>query len=202
MTLIPRSVLLIVAAFLLFGCTTAFRQLEDSSRPFEIRGYSVLPPGKWAYMEAGFPQAGVRFRSQPSATHTRVASVIDVSARVDSRDGPAVFLESVRRHLAIQCAGRQTCLRSEVLPDPRFGSLSVRYSFDMIDRAASTAAGKMELPLRSRGFVFVHPQMWNVVLEVHYSERGLPGEMDDEFIKQGFEKFVGGVSLRTAAVAR
>jgi hypothetical protein len=79
--------------------------------------------------------------------------------------------------------------------EAKFGARCARYAFKSEDHAARGAEGKVLL-LAAAGYLCVNPQMPNMYLDLHYSERGGPQAISAELQKEG-EAFLQGTVFST-----
>ena len=116
------------------------------------------------------------FRSRlGSPTHSFIA--IALSAPVDE---PFESAESFRGHVARQLAESPGDLRSRieitaVALDTATGPFCVRYQTRAEDRGAANAPGQ-KLQVETVGLSCLHPDKKNLVVDLSYSERGVPLE--------------------------
>jgi hypothetical protein len=77
----------------------------------------------------------------------------------------------------------------------RFFTYSVKYSVVSEDYGAANKGNNPFLVLKLYGYIFIHPNFENVIIDISYSERGKVSEIDPDF-KTTAKKFIEGMKLK------
>jgi hypothetical protein len=91
---------------------------------------------------------------------------------------------------------RYKILSEESHLDNRFGKYCIRYYIETEDHGAANKEGEEPLIMRIYGYRFFHPIKKNVLIDIAYSERGKPQELD-RFFKKTADVFFEGFSVKT-----
>lgn len=174
-----------------FGNESVLIAQAESSLQFV--GFSVrAPTGKdWTVPTNEQTPARAIFRRTLSYPHSFFASVELVIF-----DANRPFEQQVK---SAKTGGEPT--RFELLDysqqmDQSRGTPCIRYSVRAIDKQARGASG-VPLHLLTKGFICIHPTMTGKAVDAHYSERGLPIQLDPSLWKD-LEEFLRGVQLGSA----
>jgi hypothetical protein len=178
------------------GCLPKYvKQVEDPNIPISRPGYSILPPGAgWYYMERS--QAG-RYsldfgKKYDSRTHTAVASVTEMHTKTTFKN-PEEFLSFMTNSMHMDFDPRRfNSIKEEIVLDDRFGKYSLRFYSEAEDHGASISDGTLPfLTMKLCGYIFVHPWIDNLTVQISYSERGRADEIDPAFNEVGQKIFEG-----------
>ncbi len=172
--------LLVGACVASFACAAQAQRANpilEPEQPWSFQGFSLRPPaGAGWYSLAKSRTRAALGRRVESRTHTLVAAVH--SARLarpfGSPDAIAAELRA-RRGRGLDPA-RFRLVGSEERRDDLDGAWCTRYRLD----AEELAPGAGLLVLRVEGRSCVHPAAPDLLVELSVSERGLPGEGDED----------------------
>ncbi len=198
----PQNIMYVVfaAIIVITGCASPFKWIKSSNVPFERRDYSILPPQEpgWQYAdEAGKGSYTLIFRkrAKESETHTFVAQIAEFQTNT-TFSSPAEFLTFVKQSTEMgRDLRRFRVLEEKMSLDDRFGSYCIVHYLKVEDYEARQK-GKLEfLILAAYEYTFIHPNNKNITINVGYSERGTPDEIDPKFIDHA-QNFIYGLKLK------
>jgi hypothetical protein len=129
-----------------------------------------------------------------SKTLTYVAQVTEFYDTDRSFSSPKAFLDHYSKKVAE--GKRYKILSEESHLDNRFGKYCIRYYIETEDHGAANKEGEEPLIMRIYGYRFFHPIKKNVLIDIAYSERGKPQELD-RFFKKTADVFFEGFSVKT-----
>jgi hypothetical protein len=190
---------LLVGCLLPLGCSTAYVSADGAPLDAALRSASILPPPgeDWDFFtkrENG--EVYVAFLKRGSTpSHQFAADVTEVDRPegiVAPEDiGPLLL----KRIVSDYFEGRKFVItREEVVVDPRFGDLCVRFAIDADDYEAPGRGDADFLKMRMWGYTFVHPSRPEVALMIAMNERGHATELDARNEPVG-EAFFSGLTL-------
>ena len=182
-----RGTLTLVLA--LTACGSPGPKIEPApAGRLEFSGFSVAPPpGEgWEMQRAA---DGVMFRKESgSPQHTLVAvvsrstgfdpAVVGFAAYATDREVFAKYVHAAMEHTDREVGNppRFRTLTEEVIPDDRYGYCARTYQRSE-DHGA--AASPLMMILENWGYTCLMPTAANVIVQVGFSERALPGQSDD-----------------------
>lgn len=183
----------------MYGCASPIKQVKDISIPFQRPYYSIMPPqgDGWGYIDQ--EQTG-KFdlfygKKLASPTHTLAAMVTEIHANINFHT-PDEFLNFVKKSKELGGDPRRFKFSAlDVNLDNKFGDYSIRYYSQAEDHSAANLNNNEFLILKYYGYIFIHPFIDNLLLDISYSERGTPNEVDPNF-KNNAIKFIDGLALK------
>jgi len=197
--MLNKRLVVICILLLLCSCPSPIKHIKDSSIPFQRPYYSVLPPqgDNWYYVQGD--QAGqfdISFaKKTESQTHTIAGLISEIHAFVKF-DTPEEFFKFIRKNKEMNMDPRRfNVIDYEIVPDDKFGDYSIRYHAIAEDHKASNRRYNDFLALHIYGYTFIHPNFDNIIIDISYSERGLPEEIDPNFNAEA-ENFINGINLK------
>jgi hypothetical protein len=187
-------VLALVFATAILSSARASAQLyanpvTDRERPYQLNGYTVLPPPGSGWFEMKKDRDFVYFGKRlVSPTHSFIA--IALSAPVgESFSSADLFREHVARQLSENTGdARSKVTVASVEVDAGAGPFCVRYRTTADDRGAANARGR-SLLVETVGLSCLHTERRDLAVDVSYTERGLPGETGSRLRDEG-ESFI------------
>jgi len=146
---------------------------------------TVRPPqGKDWYVFRSDREAAFFGKKLDSPTHAYAVSVITqlVERTIAT---PREFLEFIKQaHQAGIDSARQTVVENDGILDESVARYCVRYHVKAEDTGAP-GAGHSPLSMVNYGITCMHPTIPQLLLDVGYSERGRPGELNAELRAEG-----------------
>jgi len=196
-----RVFIYLALSVLILGCASQLKQIKNPNTPFERPGFSILPPPGDHWFYADGEQAGVYNiyfgKKFDSKTHTLVALVSE-NHGLTKFNSPEEFLNFVKKTMDLQTDPRRFKVQKDELDlDNKFGPYCVRYYTITEDHNPVYKGNAEYLNLENYEYIFVHPNIENVMISVLYSERGNPDEIDPNFDKTA-ERFFDGLKLKQA----
>ena len=192
-----RILLLLLIMFV--GCASPLKQVKDPSKSFERRGYSILPPAGdgWYYVdqeEVGiFSLAFGKKTDSPTHTFSGLIAEIHSNAQFEN---PGEFLNLMKKSKELDADPRRfKMFKDEFNLDPKFGDYCVKYSSVSEDHGATNKGNDPFLVLKLYGYIFIHPNYGNEIIDISYSERGKVSEIDPDF-EIAAKKFIEGMKLK------
>jgi hypothetical protein len=155
---------------------------------YQMDGYSVqAPPGKnWFELERD--KGHVYFgRKLASRTHSFIAIALSAALR-EKFERPEEFRDYVIKMLSVAGDARNTIIESRAELDDALGRYCVRHYTKTEDRDAIYAEGRLLLA-ETVGVSCLHPDDPGLTVDVSYTQRGYPREIDAELRSEG-ESFV------------
>lgn len=170
----------------LWGCAVPQKliPITDSQQRLEFQRFSILPPqGPDWFNDMGSLPAGLEYRSAKiwfvkipstaSKTHTifAMARSGSVEEKVENREeylrklGKIMFVSTERNQLVNSKTSLDQSLKTDCL----------RYDLEFEDRGVPGHEGSPFL-MDTHGYLCLHPNLPNYVVEVSYSQRRLPSE--------------------------
>lgn len=172
--------------------------VRDSVTPLVIGDALVKPPSGADWYIVDRSNRGVFFQKKTQAPlHSFYAAALMKEFPLGAGVPEDIF-ERMKADVERRSGdgGRFKVLEFEFGPEEaKFGARCARYVFKSEDHAARGAEGKMLL-LTAAGYLCVSPQMPNMYLDLHYSERGGPQAISAELQKEG-EAFLQGAAFST-----
>lgn len=178
------------------GCTPYYiKQVDDPTVAISRPGYRMLPPAAgWSYYERG--KAGnhtlTLFKELETPSHTVVVTVTEMYNTASFKKQEE-FLSFMTNSLRMDMDPRRfNLLKEETVLDNRFGPYSLRFFEEVEDHGATNADGSLPfLPMKFTGYLFIHPWITNMMVQVAYSERGTAAELDGDFMATAQKIFSG-----------
>jgi len=186
-----RGVSGLIVLLALIGCATpGFTPVQDQTVRIEAYGFSILPPpGPGWYRGTDVHLRGsdaIMFMKQggSTTTHTIVASVIRHKGFTPAPFEFAEYATNPEVFAAYDKAGAQQAnppgsrmrfLEHSVVPDAQFGYCT-RGHAKFEDHGSSVAP--QVLIQEDWYYSCLHPNSSQVIIQIMFSERGLPGESD------------------------
>lgn len=197
-----RTARIFVCLFLLIfmaGCASRIIKIEQPYTPFERPYYTVLSPqgADWRFIETDAPGKHVLtfFLPPRETTHTVYASVKEVPSKPNF-DTPEEFHSFLQKAQSLGLDERRfTVIEEDIRLDDKFGKFSVAYSSKVEDHGAARMDDAPFLIMQTYGYFFIHPYAKNLLMEIEYSERGKPDQLDADFVEKG-KAFVSGLRLK------
>ena len=156
--------------------------------PYELEGYSILPPQGQDWFELKRDRQTVFFGKKiASRTHAFIATAMSAPI-ADKFEAPDAFRDYIGRVLPLRGEGRHRVTENRVETDKGAGRFCVKYQVKAEDRDAPYAEGKT-LSAETFGVTCLHPDSPNLIISVSYTERGSPAETSAELRAEG-ESFV------------
>lgn len=184
---------------LLVGCASTLKHVKDPSKSFERRGYSILPPAGdgWYYVdqeEAGIFNLAFGKKTD-SSTHTFSGLVVEIHSDTQF-ENPGEFLNYIKKNKKVGSDPRRfKMFKDEFNSDPKFGDYCVKYSAVSEDHGATNKGNDPFLVFKLYGYIFIHPNYENEIIDISYSERGKVSEIDPDF-EIAAKKFIEGMKLK------
>jgi len=175
------------------------KKVENPNVPFERPGYSFLTPagGDWEYYTDNSRGRFILnfFKKIPdSIFHSLSVGIIEMPNSA-TFENPQEFEKWNRRAIEIAMnPNRLVLLDKKIRLDNRFGQYSVKYYTKSEDHGAVNRGDEPFLILVDYGYVFIHPKIQNLIVQVSYSERGKPQEIRLE-LEQAAEEFFNGIRM-------
>ncbi len=163
--------------------------VTNREQPYQLNGYSVLPPPGSGWFEMKKDRDFVYFGKRLSSpTHSFIA--IALSAPVgESFASAEMFHEHVARQLAENSGdARSRVSVAAVALDAEAGPFCVRYRTTADDSGAANARGRTLL-VETVGLSCLHTARPDLAVDISYTERGLPGETGTRLRDEG-ESFI------------
>ena len=186
-----RGVSGLIVLLALIGCATpGFTPVQDQTVRIEAYGFSILPPpgpGWYRLTDVHLRGSdGVGFGKQggSTTTHTIAASVVRHKGFNAASFGFAEYATNPEVFAAYAKAsaqhmnppgGRMRLLEHSVVPDAQFGYCAKEHA-KFEDRGSPFAP--QVLIQDDWDYSCLHPNSSQVIIQVIFSERGLPGESD------------------------
>jgi len=187
-------------AVALSSCLSSpFKKVGNPNIPFERPGYSILPPAGsgWEYYaneQDGRYKLNFFTKIPDPRFHSLAVGVIETpnSATFES---PEEFKKYMKTTIEMAMSpNRLTILDKNIELDDKFGPYTVKYYTKSEDRRAVNRGSEPFLVLVDYGYVFVHPGIPKLIVQVSYSERGRPGEIRPS-LKQEAQAFFEGIKI-------
>lgn len=194
-----RRIFLFIFLIVVCGCASSVKQIKDSNIPFQRPYYSILPPQgeNWLYVDQ--EQAGsfnLTFGKKFSSSTHSLVGLITENHVYATFDNPEEFLKYINKGFELNTDPRRfISVNKETVLDDKFGDYSIRYYSVTEDHNAANKGGNEFLVFNIYGYTFIHPQFNNIIMDIQYSERGLPEEIDPNF-KETAAKFINGLILK------
>ena len=197
--MIYKRFFILLPLILFIGCASPLKQIKDPNKPFERPSYSVLPPPGDGWIYADQNQVGIfnlAFGKKfDSPTHTLSGLVVEIHSSAQF-ENPEEFLNYIKKSKELDADPRRfKMFEDEFNLDPKFGEYSVKYSSASEDYGAANKGNDPFLILKLYGYIFIHPNFENVIIDISYSERGKVSEIDPDF-KTTAKKFIEGIKLK------
>lgn len=191
-----------VAIFILLisfiGCASPIKHVKDPNMPFHRPYYSILPPqGEgWVYAYQGQSEtSGITFFKKLSGTHTRAGFITEKQV-YSTFDTPEEFLKFGTKGIDLNTDPRRfKDVDTEIALDDKFGNYSMKYYSVTEDHNAVNKGSHEFLLFNVFEYFFIHPQFNNIIIDIQFSERGLPEEIDPNF-KETAKRFIDGLVLK------
>jgi len=130
-----------------------------------------------------------------SSTHTLSALVVEIHSYAKF-ENPEEFLNYVKKSKELDADPRRfKIIENNIILDPKFGDYSVKYSAVSEDHGAANKGDDEFLTLKLYGYIFIHPNIENVIIDISYSERGRTAEINPDFSKVA-NRFIDGMQLK------
>ncbi len=192
----------LMAALLLIGCAPSrIVKIEQANTPFERPSYTIYSPqGEgWLFLEADQPGEHTLIFGLPqkSKTHTIYAKVSEIpsSANFETPQELQSFFKKIMIEVGFD-PRRYKIVKEESRLENKFGDFAVlHYSLVEDHGAVQRSDNAPYLLMETFGYYFIHPHKKNQIINVFYSERGTPGELDDHF-KEKAMAFINGLNLK------
>ena len=196
--MICKRFLILLPLILFIGCASSLKQIKDPNKSFERPSYSVLPPPGDGWVYADQDQAGIFYlafgKKFDSPTLTLSGLVTEIHSSAQFGD-PEEFLNYIKKSKKLDANPRRfKMFEDEFNLDPKFGEYSVKYSTVSEDYGAPNKGNNPFLVLKLYGYIFIHPNFENLIIDISYSERGKVSEIDPDF-KTTAKKFIEGMKL-------
>lgn|GEM_PF-1650143 len=192
---------LLAIAGIATSCASWFDEIGyfDMAPRLAYQGFSFdRPPNPFWYLrQSEETHTSVTLRRHlpvPSATHTFYARVALASLPSEPTSHAEFAEMAAPGAQEAPYEVRETSRRTELAT--RQGQWCIRYETEHRVRGAPAAPDR-ELVLLVRGERCLHPGFPRAVLDLHYSERGLPEELDSRLHEEG-EAFLRGVRMDVA----
>ncbi len=197
-----RNIMYVVfaAVIVITGCASPFKWVKSSNVPFERRDYSILPPQEpgWEYAAgAGKGRYTLMFRKKDkeSETHTFVAKINEIQNNTTFSSTEEFLFFVKKSEEQARDLRRYRILEEKMSLDDRFGSYCIVYYSKVEDHEARQKGKSEFLILTVYEYIFIHPNNKNIIINVGYSERGTPDEIDPKFIDHA-QNFINGLKLK------
>ncbi len=159
--------------------------ITDSTPDYVLEGYRVRPPpgNDWFEMQRDRQQA-LFGKKIASPTHSFVATATSglVAEKFETREQ---FQEYVNKMRTVDLdAARYRVIEFDSAVDDTFSAWCVRYRLKRADREAILSRNRTLLH-EDFGVTCLHPEKRQLVVDVGYSERGRPAELNAELRKEG-----------------
>jgi hypothetical protein len=178
----------ILGAALLAGAAQAQLHavpVTDATPVYVLDGYRVLPPpGKYWFEMQRDRQQALFGKKLDSPTHSFVATATSglINEKFETREQFQEYVNKMRT--AELDTARFRVIEFESTADNSFATWCVRYRFKRADRDAVLSRNKTLL-LEDFGVACLHPARRDLMVDVGYSERGRPAELNPELRKEG-----------------
>lgn len=191
--------ILFIFIIILTGCASPFMKIDQPSTPFDRPGYTIYSPqGQgWLFIEGDQPgkHALTFLQPQKSKTHTLYANVEEIPSYANF-ETPQEFQSYFQKGMQVGFDPRRyKIVEEENKLNNRFGDFSVSHYSSLEDHGAAQFSDFPYLLMKTSGYYFIHPHKENLIINVIYSERGKPGELDDNF-KEKAKSFTNGLNLK------
>lgn len=152
---------------------------------YELQGVTIgAPQGNNWFVMSEDRQAVLLGKKIDSPTHAFGATAVSRGI-ADKFDSPEEFREFVKKlHATELDADRHTLLENDAVIDASVAPYCARYHLKTEDRRAPGASG-LPLIMVSYGVACMHPTVPQLLINVGYSERGKPAELDPELRAEG-----------------
>jgi hypothetical protein len=194
-----RFAVILIVLFSFIGCTSRFVTIEKPNTPFERPGYTVhSPQGEgWKFFESDQIGQHVLFFGLPmnSRTHSLYANVTEIpsTAKFNTpREFQSFFDNMTKTGFDSR---RYKMVDEKTEPYNKFGDFSFIYYSLVEDHGAKNSDDVPYLLLESVCYYFIHPYNKDQLINVIYSERAKPGELDKNF-REKAKAFVEGLQLK------
>jgi len=191
--------IIIVLLIFLSGCISPLKQIKNPDKPFERETCSLLPPSGigWRYIEQDQDNVYALHFSKPGITQTHAISAIFLEFKgLADFSSPEHFLNYIRHMKESDIdPWNQKILEEKWVLDGRFGDYSVHYYTVIKDYDPYRMDPKEYNISKMYGYAFVHPYFHNIIIDILYSEKGNPAEVDPQFEKTAL-KFIERLHLK------
>ena len=176
---------LIIVIFILNGCASSFVKIEDSSIPLEGSSFIIQPPknGTWYYRKGERNGKTTIFfgKENNPKTLSTYAIVAEKNGHNDF-SSDTEFLNFVKNYIKLNNdPERMEPLESKFEVKDFFGAKTVSFYCSYKDHKANNKNINDFLILKVAGNIMIHPQNDDRIIQMDYSERGLPSDMDKNF---------------------
>jgi hypothetical protein len=159
--------------------------ITDSGKAYVLDGYRVLPPPGKSWFEMQSDRQQVLFGKKiESPTHSFVATATSgiVDEKFATREQFQEYVNKMRT--AEVDAGRFRVIEFDSAVDNNYAAWCIRYRFKRADRDAVLSRNRTLL-VEDFGVACLHPEKKDLVVDIGYSERGRPAELNAELRKEG-----------------
>ena len=156
----------------------------SANTAYELRGFAIEAPAGDGWFELRSDESNAYFgKKLRSPTHSFIA-VATSATLTEAFVSPGELLEHVTRMQSQDQTARGSIVESHAELDTAPRRFCVRHYTRAQDREAVHAMGK-PLEMETFGLSCLHPDYLRLLVDVSYTERGLPGEASPELKAEG-----------------
>lgn len=188
-----------IMVFILSGCSGLSRPRAPDVPPhtrFAGPGYSILPPSGEGWKLARFEQGSIEFTRSIEPSGRVISAAVSVDRTRKHFNSPEQFKELaiLGKRITGPPGRNKVFVYGETL-DPRFGEFCVRYLIKSVDSRAPGDGGNTEpATVQTFGYIFLHPDDPELLIDLKYSERYFTGDPDPMLNEAGMD-FANGFQL-------
>ena len=202
--LIHYKLFLLLTIILSCQSSSPYKKIENPNVPFERPGYTILPPAgaDWEYYSDEMKDRyHLNFlkKIHGSDSHSLMVGLIETQ-NAASFENPQEFKKFMQS--TVEMAMYSNKLRSldkNIELDDKFGLYTLKYYMKAEDRRSVGSGNEAFLILANYGYVFIHPNIPKLIIQVSYSERGRPADIRPD-LEQEAEIFFNGIMIRKTPV--
>jgi hypothetical protein len=174
----------LAVALLLASCASSVEKVTEGTGPLQFQGYSIAPPSGPGWEMLRTADVAMFGKGTASGSHTFAATVVrhrnlDPASvgYADYWSNPEVFAAYVKEagERANPPGSRNRIIQHDVVADARFGYCAREY---LKSEDSGSPLAPQVLVQEDWGYSCLHPEDSRSIVQVVFSERGLPGESD------------------------
>jgi len=180
--------------------SSSFKKIENSNVPFERPGYTILPPAgeDWEYYSSEMNNRYHLnfFKKIPGSDDHRLTVGLIETQNAATFESPQEFKKFTQSTVEMAMDSNKLAIRDKKIElDDKFGPYTLKYYIKSEDRRAVGSGNEPFLILVDYGYVFVHPNIPKLIVQVSFSERGRPADISPDLEKEA-ALFFNGIKIK------